>query len=269
LRIDTGEAYEAIERIVAQRRLRLVGLDCSVGHQISHVAAYEREVRAVTAFLARIGAQAGLYLTQLNVGGGHAVAYSSNDRCFAVEEFAQRIRSLVRDEADHARVPEPQLTVSPGRAIVARAGITLYRVISVSRDRHGRRLIAIDGGMSDCPTSALCGGQHAATPFGRTTHAESVLSIVVGRHNDSDDVIIPTIQMPADTRPGDLLAVAGTGAYHHSRSTNYQLVSRPPLVAVRDGAAHTLIRRETLDDFDSRDIDAACVATSAGRARGG
>jgi diaminopimelate decarboxylase len=191
LRIDTGQAHEAITRIVAQKGLRLVGLDCSVGHQITHVAAYEREVRAITKFLATISAQHGLYLTELNIGGGQAVAYSGHDRSIVTAEFADGIRSVVRAEADHARVPEPHLTVSPGRAIVARAGITLYHVISVNRDRHGRRLIAIDGGMSDCPTSALCGGQHTATLIGRTPHTPSALSIVVGRHNDSDDIIIP------------------------------------------------------------------------------
>jgi diaminopimelate decarboxylase len=255
LRIDTGEAQNAVTRIVAQKGLHLVGLDCSVGHQITHVAAYEREVRAVTGFLATISAQHGLYLTELNIGGGQAVAYSGHDRSLVTAEFADRIRAVVRTEADDARVPEPHLTVSPGRAIVARAGVTLYHVISVNRDRHGRRLIAIDGGMSDCPTSALCGGQHTATLIGRTPHTPSVLSIVVGRHNDSDDIIIPTMHLPADTRPGDLLAVAGTGAYHHSRAMNYQLVGRPPLVAVRDGHPHTLIRRETLDDLDTRDMD--------------
>ena len=255
LRIDTGEAHDAVARIVAQKGLQLVGLDCSVGHQITHVAAYEREVRAVTGFLAAIGAGHGLYPTELNIGGGQAVAYSGQDRALATAEFADRIRHVVRAEADNARVPEPQLSVSPGRAIVARAGITVYRVISVNRDRHGRRLIAIDGGMSDCPASALCGGQHTATLIGRTPHKPAVPSIVVGRHNDSDDIIIPAMQLPADTRPGDLLAVAGTGAYHHSRATNYQLVGRPPLIAVHDGHTHTLIRRETLHDLDTRDID--------------
>jgi diaminopimelate decarboxylase len=255
LRIDTGEALEAVTRILAQKGLHLVGLDCSVGHQITHVAAYEREVRAVTGFLAAISAQHGLYLTKLNIGGGQAVAYSGHDRSLRTAEFADRIRRVVRSEADDARVPEPHLTVSPGRAVVARAGITLYHIISVNRDRDGRRLIAIDGGVSDCPTTALCGGQHTATLIGRTSRAQSVLSIVVGRHNDSDDVIIPTMYLPADTHPGDLLAVAGTGAYHHSRAMNYQLVGRPPLVAVRDGQARTLIRRETLDDLDTRDLD--------------
>jgi diaminopimelate decarboxylase len=255
LRIDTGEAQDAVARIVAQKGLRLVGLDCSIGHQITHVAAYEREVRAVTGFLSTIGAHQGLYPTQLNIGGGQAVAYSGRDRCLATAQFADRIRSVVRVEADNARVPEPDLTVSPGRAIVARAGVTIYHIVSVNRDRDGRRLIAVDGGMSDCPASALCGGQHTATLIGRTPHKPSVLSIVVGRHNDSDDIIIPAMQLPADARPGDLLAVAGTGAYHHSRAMNYQLVGRPPLVAVRGGHTHTLIRRETVNDLDTRDVD--------------
>ena len=199
----------------------------------------------------------GIHLGELNIGGGHAVAYSDLDRAFPLDEFAVRMKTLVRQEAERAGIPAPRLTVSPGRALVARAGVTVYRVLSVTVDRFGRRLIAIDGGMSDCPATALCGSKHTAMLTGRSSRAESVLSIVVGRHNDTDDVIIPSAQLPSDLRPGDLLAIAGTGAYHHSRSSNYQLVGRPALVAVRDGRLRTLIRRETLADLDSRDVDDA------------
>lgn len=254
LRIDNGEADAAVARIAAQPHLRLAGLDCSLGHQITRFAPYEREVRTLVEFLAT-AARRGPCPEVLNIGGGHAVAYTERDPAFPVDAFAERITAIADAHADRLGIAAPTLTVSPGRALVARAGVTLYRVIAATHDRHDRRLIAVDGGMSDCPAGTLCGGRHTASLFGRPSHAEAVTTIVVGRHNDTDDVVIADAALPADVRPGDLIAVAGTGAYHQSRASNYHHVGRPPLVAVRDGHEHLLIRRETFDDLDSRDLD--------------
>jgi diaminopimelate decarboxylase len=254
-RIGTGEAETAVARIAGQRSLRLAGYDCSVGHQISRFSVYEREVRRIVEFCAATHARHDIDITQLNLGGGHAVAYSGADLGFALDAFASRIRSVLHLELNRHRLPEPTLTVSPGRALVSRAGLTLYRIMSVIRGQNGRRVVAVDGGMTDCPTAALCGGAHTAALIGRASLADPEPATVVGRHNDVDDVVVPTLQLPADVHPGDLLAVAGTGAYHHSRASNYHQVTRPPLLSVADSRIHTLVRRESLTDLLSRDAD--------------
>jgi diaminopimelate decarboxylase len=255
LRVGSGEAEAAVARIVAQPGLRLVGLDCSVGHQLSSFSVYEREVRRVVEFLASVRARYGIEMTEVNLGGGHAVAYSGGDQSFALGAFANRIRAVLRLNAERHGVPAPRLTVSPGRAIVSRAGITLYHVVSVTRCQDGRCLVAVDGGMTDCPAGALCGGQHSAVLLGRTTCAELLPTTVVGRHNDVDDVVVPTLELPSDVHPGGLLAVAGTGAYHHSRASNYHMVTRPALLSVREGRVSTLVRRESVADLLARDVD--------------
>ncbi len=112
-----------------------------------------------------------------------------------------------------------------------------------------------DGGVTDCPTGAHCGGLHTAVLFGRNSRADLTPATIVGRHNETDDVVVPRLKLPSDVHPGDLIAVAGTGAYHHSRACNYHLVSRPALVGVRDSRATTLVRRETLADLLARDVD--------------
>jgi diaminopimelate decarboxylase len=254
LRIGSGDAMAAVARIAAQPGLTLVGLDCSVGHQVSRFSVYEREVRRIMEFLATLRARHGIELTELNLGGGHAVAYHSGDPSLALNAFANRIRAVLHLEAERRSLPVPHLTVSPGRAIMSRAGITLYHVVSVTRDQDGR-LIAVDGGMTDCPNGALCGGRHTAVLIGRTTRAQPTPTTIVGRHNDIDDVIVPTLNLPSDVHPGDLLAVAGTGAYHHSRASNYHLVGRPTLISVREGRNNTLVRRESTADLLARDID--------------
>ncbi|MEV4517469.1 diaminopimelate decarboxylase [Dactylosporangium sp. NPDC049525] len=254
-RICTGEAETAVARIAAQRGLRLAGFDCSVGHQVSRFSVYEREVRRLVEFCAAMHSRHGVDVTRLNLGGGHAVAYSGADLGFALDAFASRIRAVLHLELGRHQLAEPALTVSPGRAIVSRAGLTLYRIMSVIRGQDGRRVVAVDGGMTDCPTAALCGGAHTAALIGRASRADLEPATVVGRHNDVDDVIVPTLQLPADVHPGDLLAVAGTGAYHHCRASNYHLVGRPALLSVADGQARTLVRRESLTDLLCRDAD--------------
>ncbi|MEV4136743.1 diaminopimelate decarboxylase [Dactylosporangium sp. NPDC049742] len=254
-RIGTGEAEAAVARIAGQPSLRLVGYDCSVGHQVSRFSVYEREVRRIVEFCAAMHARHGAAVTQVNLGGGHAVVYSGADLGFALDAFAGRIRAVLHLELDRHRIAEPALTVSPGRAIVSRAGLTLYRIMSVIRGQDGRRVVAVDGGMTDCPVAALCGGAHTAALIGRASRADLAPATVVGRHNDIDDVVVPTLVLPADVHPGDLLAVAGTGAYHHSRACNYHLVGRPPLIGVAGGHARTLVRRESLADLLSRDAD--------------
>ncbi len=254
-RIGTGEAETAVARIAAQRGLRLAGLDCSAGHQVSRFSVYEREVRRLVEFCAAMHLRHGVDIARLNLGGGHAVTYSGTDLGFALDAFAARIRAVLRLELARHRLPEPQLTVSPGRALVSRAGLTLYRILSVIRGQDGRRVVAVDGGMTDCPAAAHCGGAHTAALIGRAALAAPEPATVVGRHNDTDDVVVPTLHLPADVHPGDLLAVAGTGAYHHSRASNYHLVGRPALLTVADGQTRTLMRRESLTDLLTRDTD--------------
>jgi diaminopimelate decarboxylase len=255
LRVGSGDAAAAVARIVAQPGLTLAGFDCSIGHQVSRFSVYEREVRRLVEFLAAMRARHGIELTALNLGGGHAVAYSDGDPSLALGAFANRIRGVLQLEAHRRGLPAPHLTVSPGRAIMSRAGITLYHVVSVTRDQDGHNLIAVDGGMTDCPNGVLCGGRHSAVLFGRTSCAQELSTTVVGRHNDAEDIVVETLKLPGDVHPGDLLAVAGSGAYHHSRASNYHLVGRPALLSVRDGRANTLVRRESLADLLARDVD--------------
>jgi diaminopimelate decarboxylase len=257
LRVGSGEAATAVARISAQPGLRLVGLDCSVGDQVSRFSVYERELHTIVAFIAAMRDAYGLRATRLNLGGGHAVAYSGGDPGFALAAFAARIRAVLHLATGRHELPPPRLTVSPGRAVVSRAGVTVYRVLAVTHRQDGRRLVAVDGGMTDCPTAALCGGAHTVTLVGRAGRSDPQPATVVGRHNDVDDVVAPTVELPADVHPGDLLAVAGTGAYHRCRASNYHLVPRPALVSAADGRTRVLVRRESVEDLLARDADQA------------
>jgi diaminopimelate decarboxylase len=247
LSLASGAAADAVRRVLGQPALSLVGLHCHIGSQIRVLDGYETAARRLVAFMADLGG-----LPELNLGGGHAVAYSTHERGLDVQAFADRVLRTVAQESAAHHVPVPEVTIEPGRAIVAAAGVTLYRVLGI---KHGvRTFVVVDGGMSDNPRPALYGSRYAVTRVGRRTGMTEERMTVVGRHCEAGDVIAADVPLPADLRPGDLLAVPCTGAYHHSMASNYNQVTRPPVVAVRGGRAWPLVRRETLEDLIRRDV---------------
>ena len=139
------------------------------------------------------------------------------------------------------------------RAISARAGVTLYRVLSVQSQPSGRAIVVVDGGLSDNPRVALYDARYTIALANRHSMTATQPMTVVGRHCESGDEIARDVPLPADLHAGDLLAVACTGAYHHSMASTYNMVGRPPLVAVKDGRTRELVRRETIADLLSRD----------------
>ena len=177
------------------------------------------------------------------------------EHALPVDPFAARMRRVLALACDREHIDQPRLSVTPGRAIVARAGVALYRVIAVRHEPNGHQLVAIDGGLSDNPRPALYGARYTAALVSRSSAAPTASTTVVGRHDEAGDVIVRDEPLPNDLRPGDLLAVPGCGAYHYPLASNYDLIGRPPLIAVRDGQARALVRRETIDDILCREQD--------------
>jgi diaminopimelate decarboxylase len=253
LRPGVGDNLDrAVAAVLAQPSLRLVGLHCHIGSQVSRVDRYEEAARKMVEVLAYLRDAYGVTLRELDLGGGHAVPYLPDQPEFDLDGYARRLRVALAYECSVQSFPLPRLTIEPGRAIVGAAGITMYRVCAV---KHGSRtFVAVDGGMSDNPRPALYGVRYTARLVGRHSKAPRRPATVVGRHCESGDTLAEDIALPDDIHAGDLLAVPCTGAYHHSLASNYNQVGRPPLVGVRDGVATILVRRETEEDLLSRDL---------------
>ncbi|MCP3799123.1 diaminopimelate decarboxylase [Allokutzneria sp. A3M-2-11 16] len=251
--LASGAAEEAVRRVLVEPGLRLVGLHCHIGSQVGRVADFELAARRMVGLLDRVRGEHGIALPQLNLGGGHVVPYLAGEPDFDLSGFADRVRGAVNYECARRGLPAPRLTVEPGRSLVARAGITLYRVVTV---KHGtsRTFVAVDGGMSDNARPALYGAKYAVRLVGRGSQVPDAPVTVVGRHCEAGDVIAENVPLPGDIHAGDLLAVPCTGAYHHSLASNYNMVGRPPVVAVRDGAPRLLVRGETAQDLLARDV---------------
>ncbi|MFF7776996.1 diaminopimelate decarboxylase [Streptomyces tanashiensis] len=253
LSLTDGSAQHAVARVLGQSRLELVGLHCHIGSQITTVKPYVAAVRRMVGLMARIREQHGVELPQLNIGGGHGIAYRPGEESLDVAQLAARVRAELRDGCAKVKLPVPRLTIEPGRAVVGPAGVCVYRVLAVKRTGP-HTFVAVDGGMSDNPRPALYGVRYAPRLIGRRSTAEPRLVTVVGRHCEAGDVLADEVPLPEDVRPGDLLAVPVAGAYHLSMASGYNLVGRPPVVAVKDGTARTLVRRESIDDMNRRDV---------------
>ena len=253
LPISSGAAAEAVSRVLGTPSLELVGVHCHLGSQITSTAPYEQAARRVVGFLAAMRDAHGLMLSELNLGGGHAIAYHPGDVPLAVGDIARALRRTVAAACAERRLVPPRLVVEPGRAIAGPAGITLYRVVTVKR-AAGRTWVAVDGGMSDNPRPVLYGARYTARLLGRLSPAADDHVTVVGRHCEAGDVLIQDALLPADVHAGDLLALPATGAYHHSMASNYNLVARPPLIVVEAGRSYESVRRETVAEMLSRDL---------------
>nr|WP_190128156.1 diaminopimelate decarboxylase [Streptomyces mashuensis] len=253
LPIAGGHAEGAVARVLGQRRLELVGLHCHLGSQIPSAEPYVTAVRRLVALLARLRDLHGVTLPELDLGGGFGIAYRAGDPALDPAAWAGRVQRELALCCAHEDLPVPRLTVEPGRWITGPAGVALYRVLAV-KTTGGRTFVAVDGGMSDNPRPALYGVRYTVRLVGRASRAPLRPVSVVGRHCEAGDVLAQDIALPGDVRPGDVLAVPASGAYHLSMASAYNLVGRPPVVAVADGRARLVVRRETAADLRARDV---------------
>ncbi len=238
LGVASGDAAKAVEHVRLHPAFDLVGIHAHIGSQIFLLRSFEKAVGVLAEFVAP------LEVGELCLGGGLGVPYVEGEQAPSITEWASVLHS-----ACAAAGITSQVTVEPGRAIVASAALTLYRVGTVKDIPGVRTYVSVDGGMSDNPRPVLYGsGYEAFLP--RATLAERPRMVtVVGKHCESGDVVVRDAHVPADLAVGDVLCTPVTGAYGHSMASNYNKVPRPPVVFVRDGEARVVVRRETLDDL--------------------
>jgi diaminopimelate decarboxylase len=247
--LSSGAALEAVRRVTALPSLKLVGLHSHIGSQIFDTAGFEVAAHRVVGLLAAIRDTTGVTLPELDLGGGLGIAYVDEDDPADVAEVAKQLRAIVDRECAASALPVPRLAVEPGRAIVGPAGVTLYEVGTIKDVDHIRTYVSVDGGMSDNIRTALYGSSYTCVLASRDSDAPPMLARVVGKHCEAGDIVVRDVWLPSDLVPGDVLAVAATGAYCRSMASNYNAVPRPPVVAVKDGTSTLLLRRETIDDL--------------------
>jgi diaminopimelate decarboxylase len=247
--LAAGAALEAVRRIVALPSLELVGLHSHIGSQIFDTGGFEVAAHRVVGLLAAIRDALGIELPELDLGGGLGIAYVEDDDPADVADIAKQLRAIVDRECSAASLAVPRLAFEPGRAIVGPAGVTVYEVGTIKDVDHIRSYVSVDGGMSDNIRTALYGSSYTCVLASRASEAPPMLARVVGKHCEAGDIVVRDTWLPGDLAPGDLLAVAATGAYCRSMASNYNAVPRPPVIAVKDGGSRVLLRRESVEDL--------------------
>jgi diaminopimelate decarboxylase len=257
LSLASGVAMAAVRRVFETDNLRLVGLHSHIGSQIFDVAGFELAAHRVIGLLRDVVAEFGVdktaQIATVDLGGGLGISYLSQDDPPPVEDLAAKLGAIVRNESAAVGLPAPRLVVEPGRAIAGPGTITLYRVgtvkdVVVATDTY-RRYVSVDGGMSDNIRTSLYGAEYDVRLLSRRSDAAPKLGRIVGKHCESGDIVVRDAWVSDDIEPGDLLGVAATGAYCYSMSSRYNLIGRPAVVAVRDGRARLILRRETVEDL--------------------
>jgi diaminopimelate decarboxylase len=256
--ISSGDAFEAVRQVQEAAGLDLRGLHSHIGSQIFDTSGFEVAARRVLTLHARVSDELGVSMPEMDLGGGFGIAYTTQDDPSDPAQLATELTKIVEHECRAFDVPVPQLSVEPGRAIVGPAMCTVYEVGTVKPvglDAGAvRTYVSVDGGMSDNIRTALYDADYSCTLASRHSDAPAVLGRVVGKHCEAGDIVVKDEFVPADIAAGDLLAVPGTGAYCRSMASNYNHALRPPVIAVRDGRATVLLRRETEDDLLATDV---------------
>ena len=178
--------------------------------------------------------------------------------CVEPADVLPHIHEAVKKACTAYNLAMPLVSLEPGRNIVGPTMFTLYEVGTVKdvviEGGKVRKYVSVDGGMSDNARTALYDAEYTAVIAQRVSTAPLALTRLVGKHCETGDIIINEIQLPSDIAPGDLVATPATGAYGRSMASNYNHVPRPPVVAVKDGKARVIVRRENEADLLSLDV---------------
>ncbi len=248
-----SQADDAVARALGAPELELMGLHFHVGSAVFEIEPYEQAIDVITDFAARMKRRHGFAIREMDAGGGFAVQYEADKPAPPAAFYAEKISSRLKTRCQENDLPLPALTVEPGRAIVARAGLALYRVGSAKEIPGLKSFIAIDGGMADNIRPALYGSHHEPVVASRMNEKPSRRVSIAGKFCESGDILAEDVDLPPAVA-GDIIAVADCGAYCLPMASNYNASLKPPVVVVRDGQARLIRRGETYEDLFRNDL---------------
>ncbi len=256
--IASGAAWSAVLETRKHSSLQLCGFHSHIGSQILGVESFGLAADRLITLLASYRDEFGAQLPELDLGGGYGIAYLPGEVDLDPQEVMVALAAQVKKACAANKLELPKISIEPGRAIVGPTMFTLYEVGTIKdvalENGKTRRYISIDGGMSENIRPALYGAEYTSVLANRSSKAVLINSRLVGKHCETGDIVINEIDLPSDIAPGDLLAVPATGAYGRSMASNYNHLPRPPVVAVKDGIARVILRRESEADLLRLDI---------------
>ena len=256
--IASGAAWQAVIQTKKYSSLELRGFHSHIGSQIFETEPFGLAADRLIELLAKFNEEFGEQLPELDLGGGYGIAYLEDEAEIQASDVLKTLATVVKQSCAKHSLDVPKISIEPGRTIVGPTMFTLYTVGTtkvVTLDNGStRNYVSVDGGMCDNLRTALYGAEYTAIIANRQSLSKKTATRIVGKHCETGDIIIKDIDMPADIAPGDLLATPATGAYGRSMATNYNHITRPPVVAIKDAKARVILRRESIEDLLRLDI---------------
>ena len=241
--LNNGDAHKAIARAQSSAAIDLIGIHCHIGSNVFAVDNFAEASKVMVDLFSTLN------LSELTLGGGLGVAYTENEEAPTIGQWAE-----VLQRATQSLPAGSNVSVEPGRSIVASAGVTVYTVGTVKPVDGIRTYISVDGGMSDNPRPVLYGSGYEAFDPARMSADRSDSARIVGKHCESGDILVESAAVAPNVSVGDLLVMPVTGAYGYSMASNYNKVMRPAVVFVSEGESRLVVRRETYDDLVRLDL---------------
>jgi diaminopimelate decarboxylase len=252
--LPKAEWNEAVETALAAKNLNVDGLHFHIGSGLFEFEPYLKSLDAALEYAADIKKIFGFQTKILSIGGGFGAQYVVGAVPPPIASFAEAIITRFTGRCRELKLETPKLIIEPGRKIVAQAGVALYTVGVIKEIRGIRTYVSVDGGMGDNIRQPMYGAVQEALIANRPADKDTATVTISGKYCEAGDVLIKEIKLP-EIKAGDILALAGSGAYAVPMSSNYNAAFRPAIVFVRDGKARLIRRRETLEDLTRRDPD--------------
>ena len=251
--LATGQAEEAINQASSASNLNLLGLHFHLGSPVSEIQPYELAIELVLGFARGMSQKFGFDLGEFDIGGGFAVPYTLDSIVPTVADYARAVTGKLDSLISELGSSRPRLIVEPGRAIIAQAGVALYKVGAVKEIPGVKKYVCVDGGISDNIRPALYGAKYEALVANRALESGRNIVSIAGKLCESGDILAKDVNLAA-TRPGDVIAIPVCGAYSVPMSSNYNAIPRPAIVMVNEGRARLIRRRETYRDLMNLDL---------------
>ena len=251
--LETGEAFEAVKEALKLDNVCLKELHCHIGSQIFDIEPFVTAAEIMIDFMAKIKSELGAVISELNLGGGFGIMYTSDDEPVPYENYMDKVSVAVKAKCAEHGLPVPFIYIEPGRSVVGEAGITLYTVGGKKKIPNVRTYVSIDGGMTDNIRYALYQSAYTIVNASKADKPADEVVTIAGKCCESGDLVQEHTRV-ADVQVGDILAVLSTGAYNFSMASNYNRIPRPAIVMVKDGKSRVIVKRESYEDIVRNDV---------------
>ena len=252
--IETGDAIELVNEILKFKHIDLYGFHCHVGSQVFEEDVFERTAVIMIKFFNDVKQKYDLDTKIFDIGGGIGVRYEEKDPHIDIDKKIKDLSIVIKDEINKYNLKMPSFRIEPGRSIVADSGMTVYQVGTIKIIKGYKNYVSVDGGMTDNPRYALYQAIHSCLTINKMNEPLDFCADLVGRCCESGDIIIPKAMFPSSIKRYDYVAVLTTGAYNYSMASNYNRLTRPPVVMLKDDKDFVVVKKESLEDIIKNDM---------------